>query len=260
MQFLSHKTLPNIRKFFLPDPGYTICDTDLDRADLQVVVWEADDEELKLALRMGVDLHILNGIYLENLSPPPLEELVESHPKYPAHKARYARQRKLAKAFIHGTNYGGSARTMAIAANCTVHQSELLQSRWFATHPGIKDWHRRVEAQLQTNRTVVNKFGYRRVYFDRIEGLLPEALAWIPQSTVAIYINKIWDAVVTQEPEIQILLQVHDSVVWQAPTYKFEHFKSRFKAIASSIAIPYPDPLIIPVGFKSSEMSWGDCA
>jgi DNA polymerase I-like protein with 3'-5' exonuclease and polymerase domains len=259
MKLLSHQTLPNVRKFFVPDQGYTICDTDLDRADLQVVVWEANDDELKSALRRGVDLHILNGIALENQPAPPLDELVESHPNYPEHKARYKRVRQLAKSFVHGTNYGGSARTMAIAANCTVHQAELLQSRWFAAHPGIKDWHRRVERDLMTRRMVTNKFGYRRVYFDRIEGILPEALAWIPQSTVGLYINRIWDALEAQEPLIEILLQVHDSLVWQAPTYQFSFAQSRFRSIASTITIPYDDPLIIPVGFNSSSVSWGDC-
>lgn len=259
MKLLSHQTLPNVRKFFVPDPGYTICDTDLDRADLQVVVWEANDDDLKQALRMGVDLHILNGISLENISPPPIDELVESHPNYPEHKARYKRQRQLAKSFIHGTNYGGSARTMAIAAACTVHQAELLQARWFAAHPGIKEWHRRTERALQERRMVVNKFGNRRVYFERIEGLLPEALAWIPQSTVALYINKIWDKVVTELREVQVLLQVHDSLVWQAPTYKFDYYKSQFKALASTISIPYDDPLVIPVGFNYSPLSWGEC-
>lgn len=258
-KFLSHKPLPNVRKFFVPDPGYTICDTDLDRADLQVVVWEAEDDDLKQALRLGVDLHLLNGLALENVSPPPLDELIETHPKYPEWRARYARQRQFAKSFVHGTNYGGSPRTMAIAANCTVHQAELLQRRWFSAHPGIKEWHRRTEYQLQTSSRVVNKFGFRRIYFDRIEGLLPEALAWIPQSTVGLYINKIWDAVVTQDPRIQILLQVHDSLVWQAPTSVFNECKESFRKIASSIVIPYDDPLVIPVGFKSSELSWGDC-
>ena len=259
MSFLSHQTLPNVKRFFVPDYGYTVCDTDLDRADLQVVVWEAEDDELKRALHMGVDLHILNGISLENQEPPPLDELIESHPNYPEHKKRYARQRQLAKGFIHGTNYGGGARTMAITAGTTVHQAELLQARWFGAHPGIKRWHERTQHLLNTTRTVHNKFGNRRVYFDRPDGLLPEALAWVPQSTVALYINKIWDAVVTQEPRIQVLLQVHDSLVWQAPTSHFNECKLNFAAIAKTLIIPYDDPLIIPIGFKFSQKSWGDC-
>ncbi len=147
---------------------------------------------------------------------------------------------------------------MAIAAGTTVHQAELLQARWFAAHPGIKDWHRRVESSLHSTRTVTNRFGNRRVYFDRIEGLLPEALAWIPQSTVALYINRIWDVVVEGAKEIQVLMQVHDSLVWQAPTHSFPQSQARFAELAKTIIIPYPDPLIIPVGFKSSTVSWGD--
>jgi len=259
MSFLTHQTLPNVRRFFLPDPGYTICDTDLDRADLQVVVWEADDDELKAALRAGVDLHILNGLSLENLPAPPLDELCETHPNYPEHRARYGRVRQLAKSFIHGTNYGGGARTMAVTANCSVRQAELLQARWFAAHPGIKRWHDRTLESLQQTRMVTNKFGFRRPYFGRIEGLLPEALAWVPQSTVALYINKIWDAVVTELKDINILMQVHDSLVWQAPTHLFPQYMVEFRRIASTIIIPYDDPLIIPVGFKYSSTSWGDC-
>jgi hypothetical protein len=259
MNLMAHKPLPNIRKFFIPDPGYTICDSDLDRADLQVVVWEADDEDLKYALRTGIDLHILNGLALENIEPPDPLELVESHPNYLEHRERYARQRKLAKAFVHGTNYGGSARTMAIAAGTTVRQAELLQNRWFSAHPGIKEWHRRTEAQLRADRTVRNAFGFRRVFLDRPDGILPQALAWVPQSTVALYINMIWDAWVTSFPQLQVLMQVHDSLIWQYPTHIFKATIPEFRQVANAIQIPYADPLIIPVGFNFSDSNWGSC-
>lgn len=260
MSLLNSIALPNIRKLFVPDPGYTICDTDLDRADLQVVVWEAEDDLFKQALRAGVDIHILNGISLEGIAPPPLEELVETHPTYPQHKERFKRQRQLAKAFCHGTNYGGGARTMAGICGISIPQCERLQAQWFEAHPGIKAWHERTYQQLLHTKSVSNKFGYTRRYFDRVEGLLPEALAWVPQSTVGLYINKIWDTVVTNLPDIQILIQVHDSLVWSCPTAVFAERKEQFRALAATVVIPYTDPLIIPVGFKSSTISWGDCA
>src|SRR5205807_6376196 len=43
---------PNIREIFIPDPGYTFFDLDLERADLFVVCWEAEDNQLKTAMRM----------------------------------------------------------------------------------------------------------------------------------------------------------------------------------------------------------------
>lgn len=224
---------PNIRKLFIPDPGYTFFDMDLDRADLQVVVWEADDDELKAMLREGVDIHAQNALTL-------------------------GITRALAKAWVHGTNYGGGPRTMAINCGITVHQAEQMQSRWFAAHPGIKRWHDRTEQALREKRYVTNKFGYRRYYFERVDGLLPEALAWIPQSTVGIYINKIWVNIYDNLPEVQVLLQVHDSLAGQIPTHKLAWYQERIKE-QSQVIIPYDDPLIIPTGIKTSAISWGDC-
>ena len=74
---------PNIRSIFTPDPGYTLFDGDLDRADLQVVIAEAEDPMLKAAVAMGVDLHLMNAYVLQNKTVPDLSELVETHPKYP---------------------------------------------------------------------------------------------------------------------------------------------------------------------------------
>ena len=39
--------MPNIRKLYVPDPGYEIFDIDFSGADAQVVAWEADDKPLK---------------------------------------------------------------------------------------------------------------------------------------------------------------------------------------------------------------------
>lgn len=250
--------LPNIRKIFIPDPGFTFFDMDLDRADLQVVVWESDEEELKAALRLGVDMHLLNAYTLAGRNLPALEELVEGHPKYLDWRIPYAKERQLAKSFIHGTNYGGKANTMSKAAGVTVHQADKFQQIYFSRYPGIKHWHERVHTQIQVHRYVTNKFGYRRFYFDRPEGILPEALAWIPQSTVACVINRAWMHIHKNLREVQVLLQVHDSLAGQFPTHLNDWALRRMKE-ESLIVIPYDDPLIIPVGIKTSEVSWGDC-
>jgi len=252
--------LPNIRSLFIPDPGYTMFDSDLDRADLQVVAWEAGDQVLKDALKTGVDMHILNAYAITGQEPPDLSWLVESHAEYPRIRSLMEKGRKLAKAWCHGTNYGGSPRTMAVAAGITVRESEQAQKRYFGLYPGILEWHKRTEHQLHSKRFVFNQFGYRRYYFDRIDKLLPEALAWIPQSTVANYIDKVWLNIYENIPEVQILLQVHDSLVGQYPTHKETHCKQRILEEAKKVVIPYPDPLIIPLGIKTSTKSWGDVA
>lgn len=229
----SEFVLPDIRKLFIPDPGFRFFDVDLDRADLQVVVWEADDKLLKAMLKDGADIHSENA------------KLLGIH-------------RELAKVFCHGTNYGGSARTMSAHIGASVHITEQMQKRWFSAHPGILTWHGRIEEELMTKRYVSNKFGYRIFYFDRVETLLPEALAWIPQSTVACVINRVLLRIAVELPEVDLLLQVHDSLSGQFPDSLTGQLIPKILERAR-IEIPYDDPLIIPVSVKTSTVSWGDC-
>jgi DNA polymerase I len=224
--------IPNVKTIFVPDEGYTFFNLDLDRADLHVVVWEAEDNELKEMLRNGVDFHAENAKVLNC-------------------------NRELAKSFLHGTNYGGSARTMAMNCGIPVHVADVMQTRWFSAHPGIKRWHARVQRMLIEKREVHNAFGYRRHYFDRPDSLLPEALAWIPQSTVACAINRAWVALTEEEPTVQVLLQVHDSLAGQFPNDGMP-YPDVIKTL-SRITIPYPQYLTIPVSLKTSTESWGAC-
>jgi DNA polymerase I-like protein with 3'-5' exonuclease and polymerase domains/uracil-DNA glycosylase len=259
-------SLPNVRTLFIPDDGYVFFDMDLDRADLQVVVWEADDLQLKEYLRLGVDMHLVNAYTMFDKLPD-VSLLIERHTKdapctcpgrcYWEFRLRRAVERQLMKSWVHGTNYGGQPRTMAVNCGLSVKDATNMQESWFRAHPGIPTWHKRTEVQLHSKRFVENKYGYRRYYFERLEGLLPEALAWQPQSTVAITINKIWHRIYTNLPDVQVLLQVHDSLAGQFPR---GFATSRIINEASQVAIPYPEPLTIPVGLKTSPVSWGDCS
>ena len=252
-------TLPNIRSMYGPDSGFTFFDMDLDRADLQVVVWESGETDWMAAMRLGVDMHLLNAFLLDKAEPPPLEELVEDHPRYKEHRAPHKHSREFAKVFCHATNYGGGAKTVAAHTGKGTHEIDVAQKYWFGAHPGIKQWQERTLAQITKYRFVENRWGYRWYIFDRLDALLPEALAWIPQSTVGILINKIWIAFHKNIPELQVLLQVHDSLAGQFPTHRREHILHLMKQY-SKIEIPYDDPLVIPVGIKTSETSWGNCA
>ena len=223
--------LPNIRKLFVPDPGYTFFDLDLDRADLQVVVWEAEDEEMKAMLREGVDMHVENAKLL-------------------------GCTRQLAKVWVHGTNYGGGPRTMAQTCGLTVHIAEKMQRLWFQARPGIKRWQDRTKAQASQG-FITNIFGYKRYLFDRLD--LPDLLAWQPQSVVGRVINTAWKRLYEEAPWIWVQLQVHDSLAGSFPTERKEEAINLLRTL-SKVVIPYSDPLVIPTGLKTSELSWGECA
>ncbi len=253
--------LPNIRKLFIPDPGYTFFDMDLDRADLQVVVWEADDADMKKALRLGLDMHCVNACDIFDIKGIPYEELEESHPNYRDHRAKIGEPaRAKAKMGVHATNYGVGSRKLAVSMGTTVHEADRFRSRWFSAHPGISKWHLRTETQAKTKGYIQNKFGAR--FYIQGEYDQPEALAWLPQSTVAGVINralvKIDSAKESGESSIQLLLQVHDSLAGIFLTTRHDEEIATLKRL-SQVVIPYDEPLIIPVGIKTSTKSWGNC-
>src|SRR3990172_49656 len=241
-------TLPNVRRLFIPDPGMILADADLSGADAQVVAWEAGDEKLKAAFRSGIKIHKFNAetVYGKGIC----DNEDTSSPL-----SRYYKTKK----WVHATNYGSSARTCAEATGDPLSEAQEFQRIWFKEHPEIKAWQNRISHELQVNRFVRNAFGFRRYYFERIEGLLPEALAWIPQSTVAITINKGLLNLHRNLKQVQLLLQVHDSLVFQYPKSEHPHILTEVKK-QLQIVIPYPDPLIIPVNIKTSDKSSGECA
>lgn len=235
--------LPNVRKLFLPDPGHEIFDMDLSSADLRVVVWEADEPEMKAMLAAGLD---------------PYTEIAKEFYHDPA-ITKSDRRRQTFKSFAHGTNYLGTARGLATRLGLSVHEAEKTQHWYFGRFRRIKSWQDDLRRRLVSQRFVRNAFGYRRYYFDRVEGtLFNQAAAWIPQSTVGLLINKIWDRIAAAEPDIRILLQVHDSLVGQYPAHRREYFRQRLAEL-SRVVVPYEDPLVIPTGLKTSTVSWGDC-
>lgn len=303
----SNIRLPNIRRMFAPDLGYTICDADLAGADAQVVAWEAGDEKLKDAFRKGLKIHIVNA---RDVWPDETRDMDNDELKATGSSGGMYYQIKRA---VHGTNYYASPQSLVHTLGWPLKQAQQFQERWFWLHPEIKEWHERYERYLwgtqcwncdnieidmgkprckecdvSLGRTVKNAFGFRRMYFERVDSnMLKAALAWTPQSTVAFCTELGW-TYMAEGPEselltglgeltrldfskhivnpesydkwhaiVEFLLQVHDSIVFQVPTT----YERRLPEIVDDlqVRVPYPDPLIIPMGYGHSRTSWGDC-
>lgn len=255
--------MPNVKKLFVPDLGKMIFDCDLQGADAQVVAWEAGDEDLKETFRRKEDIHAKNATDMWG------EKFTRLEPETPPWK----KLRKENKQGVHATNYGVSAKTLAGILGWTVHDTETFMKRWFSIHPKIQTWQKRTLHSLETSKSVTNAFGFRRTYYDRIDQLLPQALAWIPQSTVGLVVTKAMNAIEhefldyptnkvknpTYLSWVEFLIQVHDSMVFQTPMeYVNRHRLLQIKK-GLHVVIPYPDPLVIPFSLSYSPKSWGDC-
>jgi hypothetical protein len=166
--------------------------------------------------------------------------------------------RKNCKNGIHATNYGARPPKLAKLLGSSVHEADQFQRKYFGAHPGVKRWHERVMDQINTSRSVTSRFGYTRHFFDRIEDCFTNGLAWVPQNTVAIYINKIIVGIRVLRPRVHVRLQTHDSLTATFPQSLFPHVIKEIQA-HTNVVVPYDDPLVIPMGFKYSTKSWGDC-
>jgi len=245
----SDLVLPNIRKIFIPDPGFTFFDTDLSKADLRIVAWEAEENEMKSMLKEGRDPYVETA--REFYHDPTITKLKEDGTEN--HKYR------MFKSFSHGSHYLGTPIGLSRRLGLTVHESEKTQKWYFDRYPAIRKWQQKVIEQVKGKHYVENIFGYRRYYFDRIDDdLFRQAVAWIGQSTTAVLINRIWMNIWENYPHIWVLMQVHDSLAGEFPTHKKARCLEELNK-ATQVILPYTDPLIIPVGIKTSEKSWGEC-
>ena len=235
---------PNVRNLFLSDEGRTFFDIDLDSADLRIVVAESGCKEMQQMF--ADDLKPYVEVAKEYYRDP---TITKHHPSYP-----------MFKALCHATNYLGTPNGISGRIGLVVNEVERIQKWYYGKFPEIKVWQDRIIRDVDTKRFVENIFGYRLHFFDRIEGTIyNQAIAWIPQSTVGCLINRGYLNLYNNEKEIQVLLQVHDSLAGQFPTSMGNEALARITKCCS-IPIPYSTPLIIPVGIKSSPISWGQCS
>lgn len=170
---------------------------------------------------------------------------------------RKGSRRQLAKILAHGSNLFGKPFTLARETYTTEALVERFQSRYFGRFPGIPRFHRWVAQQLQQKRELTTIFGRRRGFFDRADddATLRKAIAYLPQSATADRTNlglyRVW---AQMRNDIQLLLQVHDSIVFQAP------LTSDLEAIVQKAIELTEVALTSPSGRKyvvPGEMKWG---
>ena len=202
--------LPNIRSIFIPDEGYEMFDTDLSKADLRIVVWESGEDEMKAMLAEGRDPYMETA--REFYKDPSLKKTRDDGTVNPI----YTRS---PKSFGHGTYYLGHC-----SWPCPEARAYLFTNRRrprggiLGKYKKIADWQKRFCKEVAARRFVQNIFGHRRYYFGKVdEATMREAIAWLPQSTVALYINHIWERIYDNYPDIWALLQVHDSAGGAVP-------------------------------------------
>lgn len=235
---------PLIRALFIADPGHFLVNADLSQAEARVVAYLAQDERLQTVFSQGGDVHKRNASIVFKK---PAEQITEQ-------------ERDLGKMLVHASNYGLGADKFARNIGVTKARAEELLNAYHANYPRIKRWHQEVEMELRRTRTLTTPLGRKRIFFGRINNdLAREGIAYVPQSTVGDLLNLgLIRAYNNLPPGWRIILQVHDSVMFQVPDetppmhiYKFIH---HYFEIPLTI---HGKTFTIPVDIKVGK-NWGE--
>lgn len=211
-----------IRRMFIADTGKVFVYRDYSQAEARIVAYLAEAEELiNLFNDPTRDVHCENAARIYN------KKTVKrvSDGGDISEEERY-----LAKRVVHASNYGmGAKRLVELVAEdaestgirINEREAQQLINKYFFLYPSIKEifW-KDVERDLKFSRTLNTPFGRKRTFFGRWDDkLMREAYSYVPQSTVGdlgvMAITRCHDELELKIPGVEVLLNVHDSILVQ---------------------------------------------
>ena len=199
------------RRLLIPDEGKVFIEGDLSQAEARLVAWLSEDERLIEVFKKSSDIHRQNASWIFRTS---FDSVTQD-------------QRTMAKRLVHASNYGIGARAFSYHAKIQEKEAKALLERYFITFPRIRSWQAGIRAELGNSRMLTTPLGRKRLFFGRWgDELHKTGYAFIPQATVGDLLNIIlldtWRAFATTQEDMQLVLQVHDSIVVQAPIHRVE--------------------------------------
>jgi DNA polymerase I len=220
-----------LRKIFCADEGYKLGYLDLEQAESKAVgllVWQTVGDDTYLRACESGDLHTT----VARLVWPSLEwNNDDAHNRKLADQIFYRQfsYRDMAKRGGHATNYYGTPRTVARHLKVEERVISDFQVAYFTPFVGIRRWHEWVSRCISLNNELTTPLGRTRTFFGRPDddATLREAIAFGSQSYVGDLLNaalwRIWRFL----PEVKLLAQVHDAIVFQYPEERAEELIPR---------------------------------
>lgn len=135
-----------IRKVFVPRPGFVFLDADYSQIELRVLAHMSTDEKLIEAYRENADIHRTTAALVFHT---PYDEVSEL-------------QRSNAKAVNFGIVYGISGFGLSRDLNITKKQAEKYIDDYFITYPKVKEYMESLVEMGKSKGFVTTMFGRRR--------------------------------------------------------------------------------------------------
>ncbi len=168
-------------------------------------------------------------------------------------------ERAVGKLANHSGNYGAGPNVLiakSLKDGIEGIDYNFAQQIMLASHraiPGLKVWWSAVERQLRQTRILTTCLGRKRIFFGRLDDTTHrDAYSFEPQSTCGEVCNLVFTTLYEQFKErkmkdCHVILQVHDEVVVECPSFRVNIVAKMMKAAAVIPLYINKEPLIIPL-------------
>jgi DNA polymerase I len=201
-----------IRRAFIAAPGYKLASADYSQIELRLLAEIANIEALKKAFREGLDIHAMTASEMFGV---PVKDMP-------------GEVRRRAKAINFGIIYGISAFGLANQLGIAREEAGAYIKKYFERFPGIRDYMEETKAFCKKNGYVLTLFG-RKCHYPDIANSNASIRAFNEraainarlQGTAADIIRRAMvrmeAALAKEKLSAQMLLQVHDELVFELP-------------------------------------------
>ncbi len=252
-----------LRTMFEADPGYILYAIDLEQAESREVGLLCGmlfDDWKYLDSCEGGDLHTTTCKLIWPQKPW-TGNAKEDKALAEQNFYREFSYRDMSKRGGHGSNYLGTPFTMARHLKVVPKLMEDFQEAYFAAFPAIPQWHQWVISELQLKQSLTTPFGFERTFFGRQNdpATQREAVAFSPQSSTAhrtnLAIYRMWHEM---PRDVQLLAQVHDAIIFQAPmSYDPVELSKEALRIIESVKFNYKGREFSVPGEAKVGWNWG---
>jgi DNA polymerase-1 len=232
-----------IRQAFVPQAGWRMLAADYSQIELRIMAHLSGDAGLVGAFAAGADIHRATAAEVFGADGP---------------DAVTSEQRRSAKAINFGLIYGMSAFGLARQLGIERAAAQEYVDLYFTRYPGVKDFMERIREQAREQGYVETLFG-RRLYLPNIKARNQQvrtaaertAINAPMQGTAADIIKRamlaVDDWVQQQRPALNMLMQVHDELVFEVDPDELEAAGSKIRQLMESAA-QLDVPLVVDIG------------
>ena len=213
-----------IREAFVAEKGNVLISADYSQIELRIMAHLSKDKNLTYAFNNDVDVHSSTaaevfGVSIDNVSQD---------------------QRRSAKAINFGLMYGMSAFGLTRQLGIPRGEAQEYLDTYFARYTGVRDYMNNIKAQAKEDKFVETIMG-RRLYLNEINaanGLRRQAAERAAinaplQGSAADIIKKamldIDELILNELSEVQMIMQVHDELVFECPKSKADAVMEKMK-------------------------------